>query len=397
MLCAAGGLGWFVFPDRIASIYEAVVGGSPQGDGGGGPPVVTVTATRAEEAQWERVLNTVGTVYAAQGIEVTSQVTGIISSIRFAGGEEVRRGDILVTLDASREEAERATVEARLLQAEREAARSSELLDRNVIAQEAAEDVVLEAAALRAELETAQAIIDLKTIRAPFEGTLGIRYVDLGEYVEPGDEIFSLQNLSEVNVVFSVPEEDIGRIAVGQPVTGRFAAYPGRTFSGEVTTLNPIVSETSRGLTVQARFDNASGDLLPGMFASLDVTLGDDRKVLLIPQRAVSYNAYGASVFVTSEDRAQDGGGAGTEDQPLGSARASTMDAADIQLIATRTFIELGERRGNLIEVTEGLEPGTRVITGGQINLSDGSPIQISETDPLAATDTETGMPGVDR
>ncbi|WP_299869891.1 efflux RND transporter periplasmic adaptor subunit [uncultured Roseobacter sp.] len=357
LIGGGAGYAWVFHSDQITAYFEG--GGESQG---GGPPIVSVTVTDAETQNWPRQLETVGTVYAAQGIEVTSQVTGVVQTIAFYGGQKVSAGDVLITLDADRERADLLAADARLLAAEREAARAAELLDRAVIAQEAADDAIASAAVLRAEVAAAQAIIDLKTIRAPFDGTLGIKYVDLGEYVQPGEELVSLQNLAKVNVIFSVPEKAIGSIAIGQSVTASFAAYPEQTFMGEIVTLNPLVSTTSRGLTVEAQFDNQTGAVLPGMFVSLNVSLGDDREVLLIPERAVSYNAYGASVYMTEE----------------------TADG----LVATRRFVELGERRATKIEVTDGLSAGTRIVTGGQINLSDGSLIEISDSDPVAGLDT---------
>jgi len=362
LLALVGGGAWAAWSVYSEEILAVLGGGGSDNQDCGGPPVVTVTVADAETQFWPRQLQTVGTVYAAQGIEVTSQVPGVLQSIAFDGGHDVSCGDVLITLDADRERAELTAAEARLFEAEREAARAAELLERSVIAQEAADEAIASAGVVRAEVAAAQAIIDLKTIQASFDGTPRIQYVDLGEYVQPGDELVSLQNLSKINVVFSVPEKDIASVFVGQGVTAAFAAFPEQKFTGEVVTLNPLVSPTSRGLTVEAEFDNPTRSILPGMFASLNVRLGDDRQLLRIPERAVSYNAYGASVFITEE--------------------------LDGSLVATRRFIELGERRGTKIEVTDGLSAGTRIVTGGQINLSDGSPIEISDSDPVARLDT---------
>ncbi|MEM7709459.1 MAG: efflux RND transporter periplasmic adaptor subunit [Pseudomonadota bacterium] len=396
LILAVAGLVWVVFPSAYTNLAAWLSGGGE--DDGGGPPVVTVTYTEVGAEDWESRLESVGTVSARQGIDVTSEVAGKVATIWFEPGQRVRRGDRLLDLESTRETAALAAAQARLEEARRDERRDSELLERTVISEELAEDSTFTVARIQAEVNEAQAVVGLKSVRAPFDGTLGIRQVDLGQFVEAGDRIVSLQRLSEVFVEFNVPEEQIGKVAVGQTLSATFAAYPSRTFEGMITTLDPAVSTTSRSLAVQAEIDNFDRALLPGMFADIELDLGDVRTVLLVPQTAIAFNAYGASVFLVAEAEAS----SPEEDEGGGSApgAAQADEAADgsegPQLIARRAFVELGERRDGLIEIASGLEAGDRVVTGGQINLGDGSPIELSDREPLSEIDARPGTPGLD-
>ena len=298
---------------------------------------------------------TVGTITPVQGTELTAESAGKVETILFRSGQRVEKGQLLVELDASSELAELKSLLPQLRQAKSDQERAKELIDDGAISEEAFEEAFAEVDRLQAAIEQRQAIIDRKRIRAPFSGELGIRMVNLGQYVSPGTAVVSLQKISPIYVDFDVPEQVAAEVAERQIVRASVTAYPERTWKGEITAITPLIESPSRSIQVRAELPNDDQQLQPGMFADVVVELPESRRVVTVPQTAVALNAYGTSLFVVKEDGEQ--------------------------LTVRRKFVETGDRRGLDIEIAEGVKAGERVVTAGQLKISDGDPVTISEED----------------
>ena len=266
-------------------------------------PPVTVTAVRAEMKTWQPQLQAVGNLRAVRGVDVTSEIAGLVRSVQFKSGEEVKAGQILVQLNADADIAQLRSLEA--------AAELAQLIwdrDRKQYAVQAVSQATLDADAADVKSKQAQvaqqaAVVEKKTIRAPFAGRLGISMVNPGQYVNPGDKIVTLQSLDDLYIDFSLPQQELSQISPGQSVIATIDAYPGQTFSGRITTINPKVETDSRNVQVEATFINPGHKLLPGMFASVRVQAGKVQRYLTLPQTAVSYNPYGETVYLVEGKR----------------------------------------------------------------------------------------------
>ncbi len=323
-------------------------------------PAATVTATEVSEDNWTPALRAVGTFLARNGAELTTEAAGIVSGIHFESGTAVEAGQRLVSLDTEADEAEleRLAAAAELAVLERE--RASRLFRDNSISESEVERRASEAAQARAAVRVQEARIRQKTLRSPFDGIAGIRKVNLGQYVSPGTPMVAVESLDPLYLNFTLPEQRLTEVRTGQKVEARVDAFPGETFTGEVTALEPGVRESTRTFDIQATFANPEGRLRPGMFARIDLTTGEPSAVRVIPQTAVQFNPYGNSVFVIAED-----------DDDAGRLRAR------------QRFVRTGERRGDLVTVVEGLEAGERVATSGLLKLRNNAPVEISENGDL--------------
>lgn len=323
------------------------------------PPMPVAVAT-VEQARWARSLTAVGSVSAVQDVTVTNEVAGQVDSIRFESGARVAAGDVLVTLDASIDSAELAGLEASLKLADLQYARA-EKLKRERTMSEAQFD---EAAARRAEaaalVRAKQAHLAKKTIRAPIAGTLGIRRIDLGDYLAPGAEIVGLQSLDTVFVDYRLPERALGRLRVGQRIDVRVQAYPDRRFEGAITAIDPAIDIATRMVKLRASLPNPDGLLRPGMFAEVDTREEQVDEVLVVPTTAITYSPYGNSVYLVIE--------------------------ADGGLKVKRQQVETGEVRAGRVAVTQGVAAGDRVVAVGQNRLRNDVSVVIAP-DTSAATD----------
>ncbi len=323
------------------------------------PPTPVAVASVAQ-VQWPRSLTAVGSVSAVQDVTVTTEVAGLVESIRFESGAQVTAGEVLVRLDSSIDAAELAGFEATLRLAELQF-RRAEKLRRERTMSEAQYD---EAAAKRAEaaalVRAKQAHIAKKTIRAPIGGTLGIRRIDLGDYLAPGAEIVGLQSLDTVFVDYRLPERNLGRIRVGQQIDVRVQAYPDRRFSGEITAIDPAIDVATRMVQLRARLPNPEGLLRPGMFAEVDTREEKADEVLVVPATAITYSPYGNSVYLVTEG---DGG-----------------------LRVRRRQVETGETREGSVAIASGIAAGDRVVAVGQNKLRNDMSVVIAPDDTAAAT-----------
>ena len=320
------------------------------------PPPESVTSAKVEASQWESSRSAVGTLVAVRAVTVASEVPGLVRRIGFDSGAVVRRGEVLVELDASTEQAQltAAKADAELARATLERSRTLRASDYSSAAELDASDA--RAKQTVANVAMLQATIAKKTIRAPFDGRVAIRQVELGQVLSPGTLIASLQSIQPIHVDFWLPQQALTDLAPGMKVRLRTYVFPQHSWEGAVTTINPEVDVSTRNVRVRGTLPNPDGRLRPGMFANVDVISPEKRPVLVIPATAVIYAPYGDSVFALEEKK-----------DPAGQAT----------LVARQKFVRLGERRGDLVAVVSGLTTGETVVSSGAFKLRNGATVVV--------------------
>ena len=321
------------------------------------PTMVSAEAARVET--WPPELAAIGTLRAYQGVVIAPQIAGIVTAIHFESGDDVAAGDALVNIDDSVEQADLANGLAQLKNANVTLDRQKTLAISGNTPQSSVDAAIAARDSAAATVERTRAVIAQKAIKAPFAGRLGLRNVDLGQYVAVGASLTTLQRLDPIYIDFPAPEGALKTLAVGQTVKATVDAMPGREFVGKVAAIDARVSAESRNVIARAQFANPDAKLLPGMFADVAVTTGAGGEVLTLPRTAIVYSLYGDNVFVVNP--APSGGG----------------------LVVERRFVKVGETRGERIAVAEGLKAGERVVTAGQIKLQAGAPVTIDPTGAL--------------
>jgi membrane fusion protein (multidrug efflux system) len=321
------------------------------------PPPEAVTTIVAGEERWPAALSAIGTLAAVQGVTVSADLPGIVDRIAFESGRSVREGDLLVELDTSQERAQLAAIEAQRDLARLNYNRMEGLLRDRVISRAEFDRAVAEQKQTDAQVGEIRAAIERKTIRAPFSGMLGIRQVNLGQYLAAGDPVVPLQSLNPIYVNFGVPQQDAGQIRVGHRVQMTTGDVAGVAFTGRVTAIDSIVDQATRNVQVQATLANPAGRLRPGMFVQTELLLGSSRPVIALPASAISYAPFGDSVFVVADLEAPDG-------QRYRGVR--------------QQFVKLGGARGDQIAVVSGVKPGEEVVTSGVFKLRNGAAVQIN-------------------
>jgi membrane fusion protein (multidrug efflux system) len=319
-------------------------------------PPETVSSAEVRSEVWERTLTAIGSVTPVQGVNIAAEVPGTVVEIAFESGAVVARGDLLVRLDTSSEEAQLRALEAQTELARLNASRMRELRAEKAVAQSELDNAEATLKQFQANADAITAVIEKKTIRAPFAGRLGIRQVNLGEYVEAGrTPIVSLQALDKVYAEFSLPQQEVSRIKAGLKVRLTTDAYPGKGFEGTLSSVNPDLDVATRSVRVQAAFDNAAELLRPGMFARIEVLLPGENEVLVIPSTAVLSAPYGNLVYVIHSSTNAPG-----------------------ELVVHQQFIRTGSRRGDFISVESGLKPGDQVVRSGMFKLRNGRNVVIN-------------------
>jgi membrane fusion protein, multidrug efflux system len=361
-----GGLGYFQFvfkPQMIKSFLSQMT-----------PPPVTVTAEAARTDKWIERISSIGTLIASQGVEVTSQVAGIVTEVSIESGIEVEQDTRLVQLDTSVEVADLASATA----IEREAGvaydRQADLMQKRVTSEANLDTARAKRETAQAAVKRIQAVIAQKRIVSPFAGRLGIRKVEKGQYVSAGMPLVSLQALNPIRVDFPMPEQQIGKLRVGQPIELTVDAFPNQVFGGEIQSLDARVAQDTRTLLVRGLLPNPERKLLPGMFANVTVLVGDATDVVTVPRTAVTYSLYGDSVYVVKPAPAKDG--------KLASASASDPPP-EPALVVERRYVRTGQVREDRVAIVFGLAKGEEVVTTGQLKLNPGASIRIDNTQPL--------------
>jgi len=324
-------------------------------------PTSTVTAMKVDYQQWQPQLSAVGTLRAVRGVDVTSEVAGLVRSLHFKSGDEVKEGQVLAQLNADSDIAQLHSLEAAADLAATVYERDKQQLEAEVISKAQVDTDAGDLKSKRAQVAQQAALVEKKTIRAPFAGKLGISTVNPGQYLNAGDKLVTLQTIDPIYIDFNLPQQQLPQVAIGQKVTLTTDAYKGITFEGKVNAINPKVDTSTRNVQIEATVPNAKRQLLPGMFATVKLNSGDEQRYLTLPQTAITYNPYGDTVFVVKESDKKD-------------------DKGNAVLTVQQVFVTTGPSRGDQIAVLKGVEPGTQVVTSGQVKLKNGSPVVINNT-----------------
>ncbi|PPK53694.1 efflux RND transporter periplasmic adaptor subunit [Marinobacter persicus] len=315
-------------------------------------PPAKISVTQASEESWKPAIKAVGSIEAINGIEVANEVPGVVETINFESGDTVSKGDVLIRLDAAIDEAALRTRRAEAQLAAQEFKRVSDLLPRRAVSQSQYDEAKANYDAARARVNEAEAQLNKKVIRAPFDGTLGIRMVDQGEYIATGTPIVEINMLNPIYVDYTLSEKSLPEVENGYPVSVTVAAVPEHTFTGDVSAINTSVNPESRTVRIRATLDNQDNLLRPGMFATIQTGQPRENKVVTVPRTAISYNTYGDFVFLVAEN---DNG----------------------EQIVKRQTITTGEVRDGRAEVTSGLKAGDTIVAKGLLRLRAGQRVEI--------------------
>lgn len=325
-------------------------------------PPQTVSTMKAELQEWQPQLNAVGSLRAVRGVDVTSEIAGLVREIKFRSGDEAKAGQVLVQLNADADVAQLRALEAAAELAATVLARDKAQLAVEAVSQAQVDADTADLKSKRAQVAQQRALVDRKTIRAPFAGRLGITTFNPGQYVNPGDKIVTLQTIDPIYIDFSLPQQQLASLKTGQAVTVTNDAYAGESFPGAVNAVNPLVDTNTRNVQLEATIQNPKRQLLPGMFGNVAVDVGERKRYLTLPQTVVTYNPYGATVFLAqpSKDKKDEKG------NPL--------------LEAQQVFVTTGPTRGDQIAILKGIEAGQTVVTSGQVKLKNGTPIAVNNS-----------------
>jgi membrane fusion protein (multidrug efflux system) len=333
-------------------------------------PPESISSVVAHEEKWQGTLTAIGSVTAVQGVNVTTEIAGLVRELAFEPGAVVAKGDLLVRLDTSSEEAQLRAMEAQLEMARLNFERVNALRAQNISSQSDLDAAEASMKQDQANADAIRATIEKKTIRAPFAGRLGIRQINLGQYLDVGKPIVSLQSLSPVYADFSLPQQELSRLSTGMRVRLNVDAFPDRTFEGTLTTINPDLDPATRSIGLQATIQNPDQLLRPGMFARAEVLLPEEKTVLVIPSTSVLPAPYGDSVYII-EPNSTPGGKGG--------------------LSVRQQFVRTGASRGDYLSVESGLKPGDKIASSGVFKLRNG--MAIVENNDLAPKSTLAPRP----
>jgi membrane fusion protein, multidrug efflux system len=326
------------------------------------PPPAQISAVEVRTEAVPRFATGIGSIAAVHQVTINPEIGGRVTKIFFEAGGMVKAGEPLVQLNDAPERGDLATYQAQARWAESTLQRSSQLAQRQFEARETVDQKQSQLDQARAQIAKTEALIAQKLIRAPFSGQLGMRQIEVGQYLTPGAPIVTLTDLSTLYVNFTLPARMRSEIAVGQKVEVTADGFPGRTFIAEITTIEPQISADTRTMTIQATMDNPDNALLPGMFVNAAVVLPKEPDAMVLPETAVDYTLYGDSVYVIHED--------------------STDGAGKPILKAVRTPVKTGARWGNKVAILEGLQPGERVVAAGQVKVQNGAQVAITGSPP---------------
>jgi multidrug efflux system membrane fusion protein len=325
------------------------------------PPPATVTVAEAKSEVIPNLLIAVGDLAAVHQVNVTSDVSGRITDIMFTAGSSVKAGSPLVQLFDAPEQGDLASFKAQATVAQLSLDRAKQLAARQFGPQATVDQAQAAYDQANAGIAKTEAIISQKLVRAPFDGELGVRHVEVGQFLTAGTQIVTLTDLSTLYANFTVTEKESGQLKVGQTVRVAVDAYPGRAFEGTINAIEPQIATDTRNIRVQATLDNPDHILKPGMFATTTVVLPDKPPVVTVPETAVDYTLYGDSVFLITEKKEDDG---------------------KTSLTAVRTFVRAGNRINGRAEIVSGLKAGDRVVAVGQLKLQSGAAVAISTNAP---------------
>jgi membrane fusion protein, multidrug efflux system len=321
-------------------------------------PAETVSTFLPREERWQDTLSAIGTISAVQGVTITPEIPGLVREISFEPGAVVAKGDVLVHLDVESEKAQLRAIEAQLELARINLERERNLLKERLISQSEFDSADATLKQYQANADTIRTTIEKKSIRAPFAGRLGVRLINLGQNLDAGKPIVSLQSLTPVFGDFSLPQQELARLKTGMRVRLTTDAYPGPQFEGSLTTINPDLDSSTRSIGLQATFQNPEQLLRPGMFARMEVLLPQEQQVLAVPITAVLSEPYGDSVYVIE----------------------SKSEGGKSKLRVRQQFVQIGRTRGDFIAIESGLKPGEKIASAGVFKLRNGMSVVESDT-----------------
>jgi membrane fusion protein, multidrug efflux system len=321
------------------------------------PPPEAITTVVAKQETWPATMSVVGTVAAIHGVTVSADLPGTVDQIKFESGTSVQAGDVLVELDTRQERAQLSSTEAQRELAKVNYARTERLVKEGVISRMDYDKALADQKQTEANSAEIKAAIDRKTIRAPFSGVLGIRQVNLGQYLAAGNPIVSLQSLNPIYVNFSVPQQVMGHVRIGQSVRIAPDDLARVTFNGRVNALDSVVDQTTRNVQIQATLANPQGKLHPGMFAQVEVGVGASQSVFPLPASAISYAPFGDSVYIVGDMKA-----------PTGQSYRGVR----------QQFVKIQGARGDQVGVVSGLHAGDEVVTSGVFKLRNGAAVAVN-------------------
>ena len=349
-LILGGIFGWQAFMAKMMSKYMGAAATAPQ----------TVSTIAAAEDKWQARLQATGSLRAVRGADLSSQASGIVDEIHFDSGNDVPAGKVLLRLRPLDDYALLQQLQAAAQLAEQNYKRDQEQFAAQAISQAVIDGDQATLKTARAQVEAQHALIQEKIVAAPFAGRLGIRQVDLGQYLAAGTTIVTLQALEPILIDFYVPQQALSQIKIGQSVGATIDTYPSKTFKGVVEAINSKVDAASRNVQVRAAFHNPDRLLVPGMYATVSIDAGDETVQITLPQAAITYNPYGDTVFLVEQSGADEKG------KP--------------RSIVKQRFVKLGGTRGDQVAVLSGIKAGEIVVTGGQMKLRNGSTVTINNS-----------------
>ncbi|HXJ67540.1 MAG TPA: efflux RND transporter periplasmic adaptor subunit [Verrucomicrobiae bacterium] len=323
------------------------------------PPPEAVTTVVAQQVEWSNTLDAVGSIAPVQGVTLSADLPGVVAKVAFNSGARVAEGQVLVQLDTRQEQAQLASAQAQLDLAKVNLDRAQKLFDQKAIAQSDFDLANAQYKSAEAAVGQAQASIDRKTIRAPFAGVTGIRQVNLGQYVNSGDAIVTLQAMDAVFMNFSVPQQDFRALTLGSTVDATVEGSKDSVFHGKVTAIDPVVNDATRNVSVQATFPNLRGELKPGMYATVRVVVGEGQPIVSLPSSAINYAPYGNSVFILEDMKGPDG---------------KTYRGVRQQ------FVKLGRAMGDQVAILGGVKAGDEVATSGVFKLRPNAAVKVNNT-----------------
>ena len=323
-------------------------------------PPQTVSATKAESSEWQPSIEAVGSLRAVKGADLSLEVSGVVDSISFNSGDDVAQGALLLKLraedDVAKLESLQATAELNQITYDRD----QKQFKIQAVSQATLDTDAANLKNAKAQVAQQQAVLEKKTLRAPFAGHLGIRAVDLGQYLSAGTVIVTLQALDPIFVDFYVPQQSVDQVRLGQSVAVKVDAFKGQTFDGEIAAINPKVDASNRNVQIRATLKNADHRLIPGMYATIDIVTGKPQNYITLPQTAITYNPYGDTVYIV------DTKGNDAEGKP--------------QYVARQSFVTTGATRGDQVAVLKGVNEGDMIVTAGQLKLHNGTTVLIDNS-----------------
>jgi membrane fusion protein, multidrug efflux system len=331
--------------------------GAMQASAGFQPPPEAVTSIIAKQERWPATMTVIGTMEAVKGVTISADLPGTVAKINFESGQTVHTGDVLVELDTRQERAQLAALEAQSELARANYSRNQRLVNEGVISRMDYDTSTAQQKQTEANVGEIKATIERKTIRAPFSGFLGIRKVNLGQYLAAGNPVVTLQSLNPIYVDFGVPQQDAGQVHVGGTLQVTSEDVAGQIFTGRVNALDSVVDETTRNVQVQATLANAQGKLRPGMFVQVDLKFGTPRQVISLPASAISYAPYGDSVYIITD---------------LKDPKGKTYRGVRQQ------FVKVSGSRGDQVAIISGVNPGDEVVTSGVFKLRNGAAVRVN-------------------